>query len=102
MGILDNILLKRLIGTLVRTILTAVGGYLVSKGMASQTDIDAAYAPMTDILIGVVSIGGSLAWGWAQKFLSHNTVAVTRPNDLGDITTTAVKVTSEQVKRDVH
>ena len=99
---MDKLLYWRIVGTIVRTLLTAFGAWAVTHGIADNDIFTQWIGTTTEILTGLVFVLGSAGWGVLQKFKAHNTVAVTKPNDLGDITTTAVKVTSDQVIRDIH
>jgi hypothetical protein len=102
MGFIDSILLQRLVGTCVGVFLSALGGFLVDSGIATPADVASWISPTQKILTGLTLLGLTLGWRVISRFLSHNTVVVTKPNDLGDVTTTAVKVTSDQVIRDIH
>ena len=102
MGIFDKILLLRLIGTFAGLVLAAFNGFLVENGIVSQATVDDSLSPNQKILVGLIGFGLTCGWRFIARLLSHNTVAVTKLDALGDMKTTAVKVTSEQVVRDIH
>lgn len=58
--------MKQLLGGFVRTGLSALGGWLVSKGYASADDAG-ALASSADVIVGVSAVVVTAAWSWWSK-----------------------------------
>lgn len=56
-----SVLVQKLLGSLVRQMLTALGTYLISQGWASSDDWTAVVMALTPIVVSVV-------WGLYQKY----------------------------------
>ena len=55
------------LGGLVRTALAALGGWLVSKGLASESDAAVIIESGVDFVGGLVSIALTILWSWWSK-----------------------------------
>ena len=55
------------LGGLVRTALAALGGWLVSKGLASESDAAVIIESGVDFVGGLVSIVLTILWSWWSK-----------------------------------
>lgn len=59
--------MKQLLGGFVRTGLSALGGWLVSKGYASADDAGVLVSGGTEIVLGVSTVVATAAWSWWSK-----------------------------------
>lgn len=52
---------------LFRALLSAFGGWLVSKGIVSEEGAQQVIASVTDVLTGLLTIAATVAWSWWSK-----------------------------------
>lgn len=61
-------------GGLSRALLSAFGGWLVSKGIVSEEGAQQVIASVTDVLAGLLTIAATVAWSWWSKRKNKETV----------------------------
>lgn len=69
---MNNELIKMLIGSVVRNLIVAAGGFLTAHGIPSL--LDGTITNLTDVIVGGVVVGVGLAWSMIQKNVFHKQV----------------------------
>lgn len=81
----DNIIAQKVLGSVVRHLLTVLGGYLVTKGYVDQAGWDEAAAGAAVFIV-------SLVWSVYQKHSTEQTIATALDMPRGTTRATLEKV----------